>query len=371
MKLSRLIPFFHVVLGRQPQRAPDASREASSSSQDILDASVPSAYRPASAATQERGMDMTALRVNASSGLATDQARVADFLARYGMAYASDGGGVLLPVVPHVQVPVAAIADNPDPRVFHRSVDRQSWVNGNPDPECYVYSSSKGGAYHRTKSARPEDVVFAEVVPRISAIVNPIDPKLEARIHEAEAKLASRVASDGMGALPGFAIRGISCSALGDDPSSGPLSLAAWKKRGYLSEGGGNFFVLHPGAGPKRAKAFMAQLLASTGSALRYTGRDGHPVVVFVEHGETFSVPASGGNDGIGGDYPLSLHVGGKDHHLRNLDVGCITRPTSKTSTKVGLVVDRVPETSVGGARRRGRAARVVRADAGLSRAIA
>ena len=187
-----------------------------------------------------------------------------------------------------------------------------------------------------------------EMGPKIKQQVDSFDPQLESKISKLESVLRQAVP------VKPFALRGISTAGVGDcarkllardAQGEQRKTLEQWLEAGYLSEGGGNFFVYNPALNSYPPNEFLTRLYASVYAALGYGFGDIHPVVLLIDMDQNFLIPPSGGNDGISGSYPSIINVGGTEYLLHNLDVGAITKPNQVRKT--GLVAERVPEERV------------------------
>ncbi len=188
-----------------------------------------------------------------------------------------------------------------------------------------------------------DDFYQQQLAPAIRSWLKPEFRSQEEEIARLEGCLLEWLDVNGVSALPSFALRGIGCSSLGDNQVPDEelyqdRSLGSYRRRGYISEAGGNFFVFHPETSRLTPDDFLYLLFASSGSTSRYASNDDHPVVLMVAMDEQFRIPASGGNDGISGTFPWTAEIDSQRCHFFNLEVGCITR--SGTKQKTGLVCD-------------------------------
>lgn len=350
----------HGLMGRLSEEASYASRNPRSGGSRFV--SMPSGIFGAPVGRPEDphrsiGSPAPIDLASASDAPRAEAQELAGFVEAYAVAY-HDPSHRLFDLIPLLRLSTAAFSQNPDPQIFGCSRDGQAWINRNPSLDNYTYSASRE-AYVRSGPARPEDVFFDEVAPKFASNTALFDPSIEERIAELEAAMRGSIAKSGLRSVPAFALRGISCSSLAAN-SDEEASLNGWRKRGYLSEAGGNFFVFGSssaiplplsGAGgpdpvsttPKTADQLLARLMASSAATFRYASRAEAPIIIVAAMGPGFWVPPSGGNDGIDGSYPTSFHFGSESFHMPNLEVGCITRPGA-AAREVGLSAHGVPE---------------------------
>lgn len=227
-----------------------------------------------------------------------------------------------------------------------------------------------GVIFNREERTLYIDQFYKETLsPIVARQVRMLDPSIEQVIEKLESRLLDFMNKEGVKAIKPFAIRGIYCSSLDSTKqtqraaTSGQrlspfiaeidesdevkgnavtqdFSIEGWRKRGYISKCGGNFFVFHPEKAPESPDDFLYLLFASCGSASRYSMREKYPVILTINMDDKFIIPASGGNDGISGTFPWTFTINNSSFHLYNLDVGCITSTISGLKHKVGLVSD-------------------------------
>ncbi len=196
-----------------------------------------------------------------------------------------------------------------------------------------------------TTPISPEDV-WTKLRPAIQKISKRHQPSVESEITQLETRLMKVLTTD-PASFPSFALRGVGVDSLAVSQDV-QNSLGILRKNMYVGKAGGNFFVLNsPSVFSKfSTEELLGRLYSSVAAAQQYAMRGKNPIVLFIKVDEQFPLYASGGNDGINGDFPHTFTVKRREFLTRNMDVASLTKP-SHTGKLSGLVAEGVPATHV------------------------